>query len=262
MSQKLKVLVADESEEFGQCCKNVFNEFGIEVVLCEKDGEILLRRAATEKPDIILADVFMPKLDILGVKSSLDLIDSLNSPLVMAFSPLDNNRLEKQILDAGICYYFLMPFDLKTMALRILELSGVKEKQENKRVNNSPPNSMKLEFDVTEILHKVGVPANIRGYHYLREAIILSILAPKTYTTITGGLYPAVADKFSTTPTRVERAMRHAIGVACDRGNLKALNEYFSFALQGDKGRPTNSEFVALISDSLRLKFKSKYLNY
>lgn len=262
MSQQLKVLVADESEDFGEGCKRIFSEFGMEVTLCRKDGRVLLNKAASVKPDIILADVFMPNLDILGVKNGIEQLGDEKQPLIMAISPLDNERLEKQILDAGISYFFLMPFDLKTMAQRILELSGIKVKYKTKSENFNPQSNSKLEIDVTEVLHKVGVPPNLRGFYYLREAIVLCVTVPKIVQAVTGNLYPAVANKFSTTPTRVERAIRHAIEVACERGNIKALNEYFSFALQGERGRPTNSEFVALISDSLRLKNKSKYLNY
>lgn len=262
MSQQIKVVIADESEEFGQRCKRIFAEFGMEVILCQKDGLSLLSKAKNVKPDIILADVFMSKLDILGVKSGLEIIENSKQPIIMAISTLDNGRLEKQLLDAGICYYFLMPFDLKTMALRILELSGLKNRVEIKNTKLPFNNSAKLEIDVTAVLHRVGIPPNIKGYYYLREAIILSITEPRIAEAVTGSLYPSVARKFSTTPSRVERAIRHAIEVACERGNINALNEYFSFALQGERGRPTNSEFVALVSDSLRLKMKSKYLYY
>ena len=166
MSQQLKVLVGDESEDFGEGCKQIFSEFGMEVILCKKDGRVLLDKAKTLKPDIILADVFMPNLDILGVKSGIEQLGDEKQPLIMAISPLDNDRLEKQILDAGISYFFLMPFDLKTMAQRILELSGIKVKYITKSENSNPQSNSKLEIDVTEVLHKVGVPPNLRGFYY------------------------------------------------------------------------------------------------
>ncbi len=259
MMQQLKVVVTEDNNQFFKNYQKDFAAYGIQTVACEKNGQALLNKTLAVRPDIILADVFMPNLDILGVKSRLEQSKIEKQPLIMAMSNFDNQRLEKQLLDCGISYYFLMPFDHRAMAERILQISGCRYQKKEKLKADTASLDTGLEIAATEILHKVGIPPNIRGFYYLREAIMLCVINPKISEAITGVLYPTVAGKFSTTAMRVERAMRHAIEVACDRGNIEVLNEYFSFALQGDRGKPTNSEFVALISDSLRLKFKTVY---
>ncbi len=256
MGKKLKIVIADDSTELGQNCAKALKGYGMDVLLCSKDGQRVLDTVKKEKPDVILADVFMPNLDILGVLNGLNDINSKERPMVMAMSSFDNQRLEKETLDAGASYYFLKPFDINTMAERIIQLSGWKNEISPVVVKDNVVTDPELELMVTEIIHQIGVPAHIKGYHYLREAIILSVKNSDILGSVTKLLYPTVAKNHGTTSSRVERAIRHAIEVAWDRGDIDVLNSYFGYTIQNDRGKPTNSEFIAMISDKLRLRLK------
>ena len=256
MEKKLKIVIADESADLGQNCAKAFTAYGMNVILCEKDGRALLKKIKSEKPDIILSDVFMPNLDILGVVNSVSEMEFKEKPMVMAVSSFNNERLERELLNAGVDYYFLRPFDTNTMAERIIQLSGWKNEKTPLVVKNNVVTDPQLEIMITDIIHQIGVPAHIKGYHYLREAIILSVKNSDIVNSVTKLLYPTVAKSHSTTASRVERAIRHAIEVAWDRGDIDVLNSYFGYTIQNDRGKPTNSEFIAMISDKLRLKLK------
>ena len=256
MGKKLKIVIADDSTELGQNCAKALKGYGMDVLLCSKDGQRVLDTVKKEKPDVILADVFMPNLDILGVLNGLNDINSKERPMVMAMSSFDNQRLEKETLDAGASYYFLKPFDINTMAERIIQLSGWKNEISPVVVKDNVVTDPELELMVTEIIHQIGVPAHIKGYHYLREAILSSLEDKELLESVTKMLYPTVAKKFDTTSSRVERAIRHAIEIAWDRGNLDTLNSFFGYTVNTCKGKPTNSEFIALITDKLRLQYK------
>ena len=256
MRKKLKIVIADDSTELGQNCAKALKGYGMDVVLCQKDGGKVLNAVRSQKPDVVLADVFMPNLDIIGVLNGIREMDSKERPMVMAMSSFDNPRLEKETLDAGASYYFLKPFDINTMAERIIQLSGWKNEISPVVVKDNVVTDPELELMVTEIIHQIGVPAHIKGYHYLREAIILSVKNSDIINSVTKLLYPTVAKTYNTTSSRVERAIRHAIEVAWDRGDIDVLNSYFGYTIQNDRGKPTNSEFIAMISDKLRLKLK------
>lgn len=256
MEKKLKVIFADDSTELGQNCAKVLKEYGMDVVLCEKDGKRVVEKAKEISPDVIVADVFMPNLDILGVLNSFKELGEKDKPMVMAMSSFDNQRLEKETLEAGASYYFLKPFDINTMAERIIKLSGWKNQREPVVVKDNVITDAGLEVMITDIIHQIGVPAHIKGYHYLREAILLSVKNDEIINSVTKLLYPTVAKKHATTSSRVERAIRHAIEVAWDRGDIDVLNSYFGYTIQNERGKPTNSEFIAMISDKLRLQLK------
>ncbi|MEE1160518.1 MAG: sporulation transcription factor Spo0A [Acutalibacteraceae bacterium] len=256
MRKKLKIVIADDSTELGQNCAKALKGYGMEVVLCQKDGQQVLNAVRSQKPDVVLADVFMPNLDIIGVLNGIRDMDGKERPMVMAMSSFDNPRLEKETLDAGASYYFLKPFDINTMAERIIQLSGWKNEISPVVVKDNVVTDPELELMVTEIIHQIGVPAHIKGYHYLREAIILSVKNSDIINSVTKLLYPTVAKTYNTTSSRVERAIRHAIEVAWDRGDIDVLNSYFGYTIQNDRGKPTNSEFIAMISDKLRLRLK------
>lgn len=254
MEKKLKILLADDTTELGNTCRKILGQYGMETTICEKDGLKLLDTVKRMKPDVVIADVFMPNLDILGVLDNLKNSEMREKPLVMAMSSYDNPRLEKETLSAGASYYFIKPFDIKGMAERIKILT--RYSGDNHRINNEPADDNDLELMVTEIIHQIGVPAHIKGYHYLREAIIMSVTTNEAMNSVTKILYPTVAKKYGTTSSRVERAIRHAIEVAWDRGNVEVLNSYFGYTIQNDRGKPTNSEFIAMIADKLRLRLK------
>lgn len=256
MGKRLKIVIAEDGTELGKNCEKALKGYGMEVIMCEKDGARLLEKIKSEKPDVVLADIFMQNQDILGVLDGIKKFDVKERPMVMAMSSFDNSRLEKETLNAGASYYFLKPFDINTMAERIIRLSGWKNEISPVVVKDNVVTDPELELMVTEIIHQIGVPAHIKGYHYLREAIILSVKNSEIINSVTKLLYPTVAKNHGTTSSRVERAIRHAIEVAWDRGDIDVLNSYFGYTIQNDRGKPTNSEFIAMISDKLRLRLK------
>jgi sporulation transcriptional activator spo0A len=256
MGKKLKVVIAENGTELGKSCEKALKGYGMDVIMCEKDGSLLLEKIRTEKPDVVLADIFMQNQDILGVLDEIKKTDAKERPMIMAMSSFDNPRLEKETLNAGASYYFLKPFDINAMAERIIRLSGWRNEISPVVVKDNVVTDPELELMVTEIIHQIGVPAHIKGYHYLREAIILSVKNSEIINSVTKLLYPTVAKNHGTTSSRVERAIRHAIEVAWDRGDIDVLNSYFGYTIQNDRGKPTNSEFIAMISDKLRLRLK------
>ncbi len=258
MKTKLNVLIADDSGEFGQDCARVLKNYGMDVILCEKDGSRVLGEVDKHKIDIILADVFMKNLDALGLLAALKEKDGANKPLVVVMSNFDNQRLERETLQAGAEYYFLKPIDLNVLAKRIISLSGWKNDNAPLVVNKSNVTTdIQLEMIITDIIHQIGVPAHIKGYNYLRDAIMMSVKNTEMLNAITKILYPTVAKKHQTTSSRVERAIRHAIEVAWDRGDMDTLDSYFGYTIHNNRGKPTNSEFIAMISDKIRLNLKA-----
>ncbi len=257
MDKKLKVIIADDSTELGETCAKALKSYGMDVSLCEKDGTKVLNKIISDKPDVVLADVFMPNLDILGVLNGIKSIPQKGRPLVMALSSFDNARLEKETLDAGAAYYFLKPFDADTLARRVMQLASWHNETEPIVVKDNVVTDNELQIMITDIIHQIGVPAHIKGYQYLREAIMLSVKDGEMINAVTKILYPTVAKHNGTTSSRVERAIRHAIEVAWDRGDIDTLNSYFGYTVQNERGKPTNSEFIAMISDKLRLKLKT-----
>lgn len=257
MENKLKIIVADNMTELGTTCVKVLQSYGMEVYVCEKDGAIVFDKCIKIQPDVVLADVFMANIDILGLLSEFKKIEPAMRPMVMAMSSYDNPKIERETLQAGASYYFLKPFDVNTLAERIIQLTGWKNQLSPIIVKDNVYTDNELEMMVTEIIHQIGVPAHIKGYHYLREAIILSIKDDEMINSVTKILYPTVAKKFDTTSSRVERAIRHAIEVAWDRGDIDVLNAYFGYTINNERGKPTNSEFIAMIADKLKLRIKA-----
>ena len=251
MSRKIHVLLADNSEYFAVPCANTMKSHGLDVTLTEKDGKAVLEALTTHTPDVVLMDLFLSRLDALGVLEGLEQAELSHRPLVMVMSGFDNPALEREALAAGADYYFLKPFDAAAISRRILSLCG--DHAAEVPVRRGPSN---LEVEVTEIIHQIGVPAHIKGYQYLRDAILMAIEDDSIINAVTKRLYPAVAKKHGTTSSRVERAIRHAIEVAWDRGDVDTLTAYFGYTIHNERGKPTNSEFIAMISDKFRLQLK------
>lgn len=204
-----------------------------------------------------MCDVFMPHSDAIGVMKRVREED-LPQPQFMVLSGFDNVMLQNEVMRSGARYYFLKPFDPEVLAERVVQLLGSAAEENGKNVKAMPfgTSGQDVELMVTEMIHQIGVPAHIKGYHYLREAILLSVEDPEIMNAVTKVLYPTVAKKFGTTPSRVERAIRHAIEVAWDRGDVDTLNAYFGYTIHNSRGKPTNSEFIAMLSDKLRLTLK------
>ncbi|MEE1074708.1 MAG: sporulation transcription factor Spo0A [Acutalibacteraceae bacterium] len=255
MEEQIKIIIADGNTELGKNCAKAFESFGADVVICEKDGKRVLSKIKSEKPDIVLADVFMPNLDIFGVLNKVNNMTEFEKPLVMAMSSFDNEALEKEMMDAGASYYFLKPFDIGNMTKFVMNFSKHKLRN-SKTVKAKATDKNILELQITEVLHKAGIPVHIKGYQYLREAIMLTVNDSEMLSAVTKRLYPTVAEIFGTTDSRVERAIRHAITVAWERNNPDTLNRHFGYCLYNDNEKPTNSEFIAMVSDSLKLNLR------
>ncbi len=252
MSRKISVLLADNSEYFAIPCANAMKAQGLDVTMTEKDGRAVLDALESCHPDVLLMDVFLPRLDALGVLEGIQKQEIVPRPRVMIMSGFDNPTLEREVMAAGADYYFLKPFDATAMAGRILSLWG----GDTDACATAGTGNRNLEMQVTEIIHQIGVPAHIKGYQYLRDAILMAIEDGEIINAVTKRLYPAVAKRHSTTSSRVERAIRHAIEVAWDRGDVDTLTAYFGYTIHNERGKPTNSEFIAMISDKFRLQLK------
>lgn len=253
MKEKLKILIADDNKEFCSQCSALLQKSGCETVIAPKDGIKVAELIIEHQPDAALFDVFMPRLDGIGVMGMVREAVEENRTLFMLTAVYDNGTLGEELLRAGAAFYFVRPLDAEIISKRITELVvSYRLSKRNPQTKKAPD----LEVQVTEILHQIGVPAHIKGYHYLREAIIMSVNDPEAVGAITKILYPTVAKRFSTTASRVERAIRHGIEVAWDRGDVDVLTSYFGYTIHNTKGKPTNSEFIAMISDRLRLESK------
>lgn len=255
MGKMLKVMVAEDGNEFGTSCASVLRTNGFEVHLVPKDGAQVLKLIKQgDVPDVLVIDAFMPGLDAIGVLDGLKTVTE-KRPLVMVTTGNSNARLQQEIIESGADYYFIKPFDMQVFVERIQQLTGA-GRTEQDNILNIKSEKRSLEMMVSEIMHQIGVPAHIKGYQYLREAIILAINDDDIMNSVTKLLYPTVAKTYKTTASRVERAIRHAIEVAWDRGDVDILSSYFGYTIQNSRGKPTNSEFIAMISDKLRLKLK------
>ncbi len=258
MKKKIKVLVADNSTEFGYPCANLLKTYGMEVHNLEKDGSLLLNEMKRFKPDVVIMDVFMPNVDALGILGHVKTAgQGKQKPLCMVVCESDNRTLEGKLLQSGADYYFLRPVEPEMIAERIFQLTDQQPAEPGRpKERGGELTDTQLEFMVTETIHQLGVPAHIKGYHYLRTAILLSVKDDHYVGAVTKQLYPAVAKMHATTSSRVERAIRHAIEVAWDRGDLEMLQDYFGYTVHNFRGKPTNSEFIALVSDKMRLRLK------
>ena len=256
MSNQLKVLLALERSEFATSCAKKLENYGMNVSVTEKNGIQLINNADKRMPDVIVMEAFMPGLDAIGVLKKFETFRNIRKPVMCVISSLTNSDFELKILSAGADYYFIKPVEPSVVAERINLLVSERANSDVSAVTRNSVSQNELEVTVSEIMHQIGVPAHIKGYQYLREAIILSINDVNMMNSVTKLLYPTVAKTFNTTSSRVERAIRHAIEVAWDRGDVDVLSAYFGYTIQLTRGKPTNSEFIAMISDKLRLKMK------
>ncbi len=253
MKNNLKVLIADDSASFGKECKKELESAGFDVVLTGKDGMRVMSLLDSQHFDAVLMDVFMAHAD--GVEVLEHIEKSLaEKPLVLLISAMDNAEFEEQMISAGADYYFIKPVTPQSVAKRIERLSSWKTEKQKRTAEISDND---IEVVISDIMRQIGVPAHIKGYQYLRTAIKLSVEDSDMLGSVTKLLYPTVAKTFNTTSSRVERAIRHAIEVAWDRGDVDVLSSYFGYTIQSQRGKPTNSEFIAMISDKLKLSLKT-----
>ena len=259
METKIRILLADANADFRHSMTDLISREGdMEVAAAVDNGADALSLAEELKPDVLLTDLVLLKLD--GLELLRRLSESGRHLPCIVLSSFVSQRIVSECSELGADYFMPKPCELPSLLERIRSLSaplrtlptvGFESSREAARRE-----SVDLEAVVTDIIHEIGVPAHIKGYQYLREAIILTIHDMEMINAVTKVLYPEVARKFSTTPSRVERAIRHAIEVAWDRGDIEVLQKYFGYTVSNIKGKPTNSEFIAMIADSLTLRQK------
>ena len=272
MKEKISVLVADDNMDFVMTLVNYLEkEEDMEVIGIAKDGKEACDIIINTQPDVVLLDVIMPYLDGIGVLEKISDTNLKKRPIFIMLSAVGQVKITRQAISLGAEYYIVKPFDIELLIKRIRDIKNYKPvgtsnttavSREIKvpyiEISENNKNDLdSLEALVTNIIHELGVPAHIKGYQYLREAIMMVINDIDIINQITKQLYPDIAKKFKTTPSRVERAIRHAIEVAWSRGEQQAVERIFGYTISASKGKPTNSEFIAMVADKLRLELKS-----
>ena len=288
MNDKITILIADDNPEFAKTLTGYIeddNEF--DIIAIARDGKEAVEMITSTEPDVVLLDVIMPHLDGIGVLEKINTAKMKKNPLCIMLSAVGQDKITQRALELGAEYYAIKPFDIITLLQRIKEIRLYKQQPEfkNSNINNYNINNINnnmnsymareikapyieispekkkdqenLEALVTNVIHEVGVPAHIKGYQYLREAIMMVVNNIDIINQITKQLYPEIAFKYATTPSRVERAIRHAIEVAWGRGQSETVENIFGYTISAAKGKPTNSEFIAMIADKLRLELKT-----
>ena len=259
MERKIKVLISDENADSRAVIKENLLRAGFDVVDESDTGIDTLNKIKRTTPDIVIIDAWIPKQDVIQVLKSAKTIFSSASqcPDFIVISFVSNPNLFAEAMENGAAYCMLKPLDFQTLYDRLNRIYRNRQSAGKDRGmigDGAFYDGSDLEKQITEILHKVGVPAHIKGYQYLRTAILMTTEDNDLINSVTKILYPAVAKKYQTTASRVERAIRHAREVAWNRGDIDILNSYFGYTIQNERGKPTNSEFIAMISDNMRLK--------
>lgn len=255
METKKRVLIADEDSDFRERLEKSLRQAQVEVIGTYRTGAGLTDAIAESKPDLVVMDLLLPEMDGLDVLRSLHERLSGKMPMIVVVSAFASQETTAVCSDLGVSFYFRKPVDTDALVQRVCQYADANRVYSAEGMNLTDQ-TRAIEMRVTEIIHLIGVPAHIKGYQYLREAIIMTIRDMDAINAITKILYPSVAKKFKTTPSRVERAIRHAIEVAWDRGDVDTLQEYFGFTVSGTKGKPTNSEFISMVADRLRLEMR------
>lgn len=256
MENSLRVLIADDNIDFRTLLIDTLeNEPDFEILDCAADGHEAVQKTAALCPDVLILNSLLPHLDGLGVVKSINSMKLKHRPLIFMLSPFSGEHLTAEACALGVTYFMIKPFTLKTLIERI-RMFRTSQPMLNGGISAATESGDSVELIVTNIIHEIGVPAHIKGYHYLREAIIMAVRDMDVINAVTKVLYPTVAKKFGTTSSRVERAIRHAIETAWNRGDIDTLNRFFGYTVSNAKGKPTNSEFIAMIADKLHLQLK------
>lgn len=263
-SKKIQVVIADDNREFGDILYEYLNnQDDIEVVGVARDGIEAFDLITSKMPDIAILDIIMPHLDGLGVLEKIASTPISKRPLFIILSAVGQDKITQRALALGAEYYVVKPFDMDVLVSRIRQLKNVTSPNVIRsdygneiKTAYQPAAPRNLEVEVTSIMHEIGVPAHIKGYQYLRDAIMLVVKDLDVINSITKLLYPSIAREYNTTPSRVERAIRHAIEVAWSRGQVDTIDALFGYTVNLGKGKPTNSEFIAMVADKLRLEMK------
>ncbi|AKL95311.1 stage 0 sporulation protein A [Clostridium aceticum] len=261
IKEKIRVLIVDDNEDFCDILSEYLErQEDIEVIGIAQDGLKAIEQIGEKTPDVVVLDIIMPHLDGLGVLEKLNSMNLATFPKVIILSAVGQDRITQRAISLGADYYVIKPFDFEVFIDRIRQMAGSSSSAHSKKRPISATstglitNNNSLEAEITNIIHEIGVPAHIKGYLYLREAITMVIGNIELLSAVTKELYPSIAKSFNTTPSRVERAIRHAIEVAWSRGKIDTINNLFGYTVHNDKGKPTNSEFIAMVADKLRLE--------
>ncbi|MFC4808403.1 sporulation transcription factor Spo0A [Paenibacillus sp. GCM10023250] len=267
--QRIEVLLADDNREFTTLLSEYISEQNdMTVTGVAYNGEEVLRILEETRPDVLILDIIMPHLDGLGVLERLREMNLPQMPKIIMLTAFGQENITQKAVQLGASYYILKPFDMEILANRIRQLVGnptvisssytASASSASATKSNVVPiaKGKNLDANITSIIHEIGVPAHIKGYQYLREAITMVYNNIEILGAITKTLYPAIAEKFKTTPSRVERAIRHAIEVAWTRGNIDSISHLFGYTINISKSKPTNSEFIAMVADKLRIEHK------
>lgn len=268
--QRIQVFLADDNREFTNLLSEYIQEQDdMAVIGVAYNGEEVIRQLEETRrmPDVMILDIIMPHLDGLGVLEKLRDMNLSQMPKIIMLTAFGQENITQRAVQLGASYYILKPFDMDVLANRIRQLagapalasvsSGISSGSGMMRSNIIPIGKPRnLDANITSIIHEIGVPAHIKGYQYLREAITMVYNNIEILGAITKTLYPAIAEKFKTTPSRVERAIRHAIEVAWTRGNIDSISHLFGYTINIAKSKPTNSEFIAMVADKLRIEHK------
>ncbi|NLJ41681.1 MAG: sporulation transcription factor Spo0A [Clostridiales bacterium] len=269
MLKKISVLIADDNKDFCDIVSEFLHKKGnFEVVGIANDGLEALDMILGLMPDIVILDIIMPHLDGLGVLERMNSQKLDTYPKTIILSAVGQDKVTQRAIALGADYYIVKPFNLELLSKRIEELVYDTENKSERRTTNMVVSnadivhkpittisaSTSLESEITNVIHEIGVPAHIKGYQYLREAIMMVVKDIELLSGITKELYPGIAGRFNTTPSRVERAIRHAIEVAWSRGRIETINKLFGYTIHDEKGKPTNGEFIAMVADKLRMQ--------
>lgn len=262
--KRIKIGIADDNKDFCDILSDFFQDKeNIEIAFIANDGLKAVDAIKEHLPEVLVLDMIMPHLDGLGVLETLNTLELPSYPRTIVLSAVGQETITQKAINLGAEYYIVKPFNLDVLLKRINQLAGNDVQEEGKInfaraiLNNQDQDSKEdLEINITNIIHEVGVPAHIKGYQYLRDAITMVVEDMDLLGAVTKELYPAIAQRNNTTPSRVERAIRHAIEVAWNRGKIETINSLFGYTVHNDKGKPTNSEFIAIIADKLRLERK------
>ncbi len=267
MNKEISVVLADDSEDFVRSVKNYLDTVdGIRVAATAYNGREAVEMVRELKPDVLLLDMIMPQLDGLGVLQKLRNTPLEKKPVCMALSGVSQTRTMQRAMELGSAYFMLKPVEMETLSERIFEFAGAPQPAAAvataaKASAPSPAAAPKtepkdLERVVTSLIHDIGIPAHIKGYQFIRSAILMAIDNIEVINHITKQLYPDLAKMYKTTPSRIERAIRHAIEVAWNRGRVETMESLFGYTISAEKGKPTNSEFIAMLADHLRLQMR------
>jgi two-component system response regulator (stage 0 sporulation protein A) len=256
----IQVLLADDNREFTDLLMEFISEQqDMEIIGVAYNGNEVIRLIEEEKivPDVLILDIIMPYLDGLGVLEKIRSLNLPRQPKVIMLTAFGQENITQKAVELGASYYILKPFDLELLTNRIRQVAsntGINSVPIKNPSQTSPVKGKNLDANITNIIHEIGVPAHIKGYMYLREAITMVYNNIEILGSITKVLYPQIAGKFKTTPSRVERAIRHAIEVAWSRGNVDSISNLFGYTVNSSKAKPTNSEFIAMVADKLRIE--------